>query len=91
MQPLDMLDEERATMFASHAFAVDAEGREILVGLSREESEWLVVDRRTWLEQRVRHRRSPADKRRSAALAERHEVARLKAVALANAKPAGNA
>lgn len=86
-----MSDDERAFRSASQALALDANGDEILVGLTREESEWLVQDERGWLEARQSGTRQKADKARYLELRDKHEIARLQAIGLMHAKPHGTA
>lgn len=86
-----MSEGDRAFLSGQQELAVDDEGQEILVGLTREESEWYLRDSDSWMQQRMSGKRAKEDKQRYVELSERHEVARLKAIALMNAKPAGSA
>jgi hypothetical protein len=91
MESLEMSESDRAHLRATQALAIDAKGREILVGLTREESEWLLWDSETRLDQRVTGTRSSEDRARALALQGKHEAARLRGISLTNANPAGNA
>lgn len=86
---LELSEADRKHLSDTQAIGLDSEGREILIGLSREESEWLLRDKELWVANR--NSGTPTDEARSIELEEKHDVARLQGVGLASAKPAGNA
>jgi hypothetical protein len=91
MNPLKLTDDERAAKRSFQALSLDAEGNEIYVGLSREESEWMLDYERKYAPGTGR-RPEPQEKRRHIALNEKHELARLRAIGLNESiKPIGNA
>ncbi|MHA3840485.1 hypothetical protein ACX0GZ_04610 [Sphingomonas aestuarii] len=91
MRQLKMSDGDRAFHEGNQGLAIDANGMEILTGLTREESEWLIADSETWLVQRMTGRRDRADRSRYLELADKHEVARLRGIGLVQSPPAGTA
>ena len=91
MKLLDIPGADRTYLTSLQSFALDAQGQEILVGLTREESEGYLSDSISWIEQRVTGTRSKADKLLYSELNEKHEVARLRGIGLTNLKPQGNA
>lgn len=92
MRQLDLAGWQREAKNRDHCLSFDSTGREILVGLSREESEWLVrYERETAEALKAGSRVRRADRAQYLELHERHESARLTALHLATVMPAGNA
>lgn len=88
---LDITQGERAHLLETQALSLDRKGNEVLIGLTREESEWYLKDQQNWLEQRSSGTRSKEDKARFLELSEKHERARLQGLGLTFTPPAGNA
>lgn len=91
MQSLELSERDRAHLSETQALSLDAQGRETLVGLTRDESEWYLRDQSTWFEQRTSGTRAKADKARYIELNEKHETARIHGIGLTNMPPAGSA
>jgi hypothetical protein len=85
-------DAEKIGFGEMHALWTDDTGRDVLVGLTREETIWYMERSREWLGGVRRH---GEEKRRWLALAEKHELARLAQIgrdsALRNFEPPGGA
>lgn len=77
--PLPISDSEREAKESMSALAVDRDGDEILIGLSREESEWLLRYNRDYAGP-PRVRASKEDKAKAKEIREKHNVARLLAL-----------
>lgn len=77
--PLPISDDEREAKAAFHALDLDRDGNEILVGLSREESEWLLCYNRDYSGP-PRVRATKEDRAKAKAIREKHNVARLLAL-----------
>ena len=83
---LNISEDDRSSMERNVALSIDQEGRETLAGLDRRESEWLLA-----FASRRRCGRPPSEDRdRYLVLYERHERARLQAMAAAR-EPANDA
>jgi hypothetical protein len=91
VRTLKLTDDERSAKRSFQALSVDDEGNEVYVGLSREESEWMLDYERKYAPGRTR---SPErdEKKRHIELHEKHELARLRAIGLNHSiKPIGSA
>ncbi|MGB6185137.1 MAG: hypothetical protein WBF65_08465 [Sphingopyxis granuli] len=92
MDTLDLRDWQREGKTRDHCLSVDSEGREILIGLTRAESEWLVLYEQDSADAFVAGKRTRReDSKEFLRLHEKHECARLKVLHLAFAKPEGSA
>jgi hypothetical protein len=69
--PLPLRDEERPFKEAMSRLSADADGNEIYIGLTREETEWLLNYRSRWGSV------SNEERKRAISLQDRHKVARL--------------
>ncbi len=79
-------DDERAYLAEMRAITTDAQGCEILVGLTLEETEFYVTHSRDLLEGRRNH----AESERYLALHDKHEAARLGVLAAENQRRVDN-
>lgn len=91
MNKLSMSASTREYKDALRALAIDEQGNEVLVGLSREESEALISDEENWFQERAHGTRSKADRARYIELHDKHELARLMWLGLASDPRGGTA
>lgn len=85
---LNIDDADRELRLQNRALSLDEHGYEILIGLTRQESEWMVWYGKQYGISR-KYGPSTEEKRRHIELNERHNTARLLALGLHFAQPAG--
>jgi hypothetical protein len=91
MRTLKLTDDERSAKRSFQALSVDEEGNEVYVGLSREESKWMLDYERKYAPGRTRSPKRD-EKKRHIELHKKHESARLRAIGLNHSiKPIGSA
>ena len=77
MKLLNLSFENRNYLAIKQALAFDANGQEILAGLTREESEWYLFESAASIEQGLSVAQSYVEAERYAELNEKHDAARL--------------
>lgn len=89
MKSLKLTDDERAAKRSFNALSIDEADNEIYIGLSRDESEWMLNYERKYGHPARATSPTRDEKRHHIELFKKHDKARLQAIWLKNADTAG--